>query len=248
MTRWGWACTGCCGVSTYCTWGKAFSRETIFRGFKKPHRAISTRKVWGQISVLLQWVVLGPGFRTTAPTRSSFHPPALYHKGLVPHQGNLWWHSHAVNPSLQISNAGMWPQWHCVCTFCSGTEPWELTPEGRASLQVLCRQKPSAPREHHSGCRNYRNYRNVRGGWTKSKEHLALKRCLCRGRWYLYCSSVPRLSFSLRVCSWRAPRLNENLLKGKSEPTAKSKQEITQNRGMAGVGRSLQSSDAESFP
>lgn len=61
-----------------------------------------------------------------------------------------------------------------------------------------------------------------------------------RGRWYLYCASVQRLSFSLRVHSWRALRLNENLLKGKSKPTRKSKQEIIQNRGMAAVGRSIQ--------
>lgn len=87
---------------TYCLPGNAFSWETIW-GFKKSHTVSSKEKVRGQTSVLLQWVVLTPGFRTTAPKTSSFIL-SLYHKGLILHCGKLWRHSHAADPSLQISN------------------------------------------------------------------------------------------------------------------------------------------------
>lgn len=106
------------------------------------------------------------------------------------------------------------------------------------------------PGRHHSGSWNYRN---VRRGCIKTKQQLVPKRRLCRGRWSLYCASVQWLSFSLRVQSCRALRLNKNLPEGKSKSTTKSKQEVIRNRGMAGVGRSIQplhgpSIHAESFP
>jgi len=101
------------------------------------------------------------------------------------------------------------------------------------------------PGRHHS--RSW-NYKNVRRDWTKSEQQLVPTQGLSRGRWCLYHASVQWLSLSLRVRSERALGLNENLLKGKSKPTTKSKQEIIQIRRMASVGRSIQTFHTESFP
>lgn len=99
------------------------------------------------------------------------------------------------------------------------------------------------PGRHHS--RSW-NYRNVRNDSTKPKEQLVPKQHLCRAKWSLHCASVQQ--FSLRLLSWRAFRVKENLLKVKSKPTTNIEQELTQNGGVAGVGRPIQPFDEESFP
>lgn len=73
------------------------------RSFRKHYIVSSKEKVWEQSSVLPQWVVFTPGFRTTAPKWSS-STPSLYHKGLSLHWGKLWRQSHAADSSLRISN------------------------------------------------------------------------------------------------------------------------------------------------
>lgn len=80
MICWGLACTSGYVTPTYCLPGKAFIWETIL-GFKKPLIVSSKEKVWEQTSVLLQWVVFTPGFRTTAP-KGALSSPLFIIKGL----------------------------------------------------------------------------------------------------------------------------------------------------------------------
>lgn len=177
MTCWGQACTGGYVTPLYCLPGKAFAWEAVW-GFKKPHIVNSKEKVWEQTSALLQWVVFSPGFRTTAPKRSS-SMPSLYPKGLFLHWRKLWRHGHTAHPSLQISDVVD----QARVTLCLHILLWDRAQEVHLRGEHSCRSSAAETISSQVATRaGAEIYRNVRSGWKRPKQQLVLKHHLCRGK------------------------------------------------------------------
>lgn len=147
----------------------------------KAHTVGKMRKVWGQISVLLQWVVFGPGFGTTAPKRSSLHPPLFTIKSLS-YSGKTC----GGTATLQILPYQSSPVSGCSHsdTVFANFAVGQSLGTSHLSEERCCRSS-ATPGSHHSGSSNCRKVR----GWRKSKQQLVLKWCLCRGMVPILCLS-----------------------------------------------------------